>query len=207
MDNPTRSETTRKKAIKAAFVILSKEGVKGLTFDALTRESGISKGGLLHQFKTKDGVLKALLDYQSQEFDRLAQTYLAGAGEEKTEKTLAKQIVTYKAASRQSHSAARALFAAIVENPDLLHETREFYAANLKRMQEEAEDPDLALLRYFAASGMVFNILLELSPLPKIVRERLFNRLMDDEAWQAVEQKDAAPAARSASPKKRASRQ
>ncbi|WP_143811241.1 TetR/AcrR family transcriptional regulator, partial [Paraburkholderia piptadeniae] len=56
MDNQTRSENTRKKAIEAALTILTHEGVGGLTFDSLSRESGISKGGLLHQFRTKNGV-------------------------------------------------------------------------------------------------------------------------------------------------------
>src|SRR5450830_1373556 len=118
MDNPTRSETTRKKAIKAAFAILDREGVKGLTFDALAQESGISKGGLLHQFRTKNGVIKALLECQNQELNRVADGYLARKGASRSEKTLAKQIVTHKAASNQSHSVSRALFAAIVENPD-----------------------------------------------------------------------------------------
>lgn len=191
MDNPTRSETTRKKAMKAAFAILGREGVKGLTFDALARESGISKGGLLHQFRTKNGVIKALLDCQKQEFDRVADRYLARESTSKTEQALAKQIVTYKAASNQSHSVSRALFAAIVENPDLLHDTSEFYATSMKQMQDEAIDSELALLRYFAASGLMFNVLLGLSPISKAARDRLFDRLIDNGNWQAVAQKDA----------------
>ena len=56
MDNATRSERSRNTALKAALTILSRDGLNALTFDALARESGISKGGLLHQFGTKDGI-------------------------------------------------------------------------------------------------------------------------------------------------------
>ena len=62
MDNPTRSERTRTAAIQAALAILERDGPGKLTFDAISRESGISKGGLMHQFRTKGDVLNALMD-------------------------------------------------------------------------------------------------------------------------------------------------
>lgn len=183
MDNPTRSEITRKKAIDAALVILNRDGVKGLTFDSLALESGISKGGLMHQFRTKNAVLKALLDHQSLEFERVAQSHMAGAGASSTEKTLSVEIATYKAAANQPHSVARAILAALVENPELLLDVREADVPKIKKVQEEAADPDLSLLRYFAASGIAFNYLLGISPLSKVARERLFARLLDDALW------------------------
>lgn len=198
MDNATRSETTRKKAIEAALIILTRDGVKGLTFDSLAQESGISKGGLMHQFRTKDAVLKALLAHQRQDFDRIATIYQAGEGAAKREKTLSMEIATYKAAANQPHSVARALLAIVVENPQLLLDAHDTNLAMLKRLQQEAEDPELSMLRYFAASGIAFNFLLGISPLSNAARERLFARLLDDDAWHGL----AAPEA----PKKRAPR-
>ena len=198
MDNPTRSETTRRKAIEAAFALLTREGVKGLTFDSLAQESGISKGGLMHQFRTKNGVLKALLDFQRQDFDRIARNHLASDGASKTEQILSMQIAMYRAASNQSHSVARAILAALVENPELLTESRESEIAKMKKLQDDAVDPELALVRYFAASGIAFNVLLGLSPISKAARERLFARLMDDNSWKRESQQEQ--------PRKRSSR-
>jgi len=69
MDNPSRSERSRKLAIEAAFTIIARDGPGQLTFDAIARESGISKGGLMHQFRTKGNVLKALLEHQTDYFE------------------------------------------------------------------------------------------------------------------------------------------
>ena len=57
-------------------------------------------------------------------------------------------------------------------------------AAKMKALQDEATDLDLSLLRYFAASGLAFHSLLGLSPLGDSARNRLFDRLLDEESWQ-----------------------
>ncbi len=185
MDNQTRSEMSRRRAIEAAFTILTREGVGGLTFDSLSRESGISKGGLLHQFRTKQGVLCALLEHQRQQFEHMARDYMAKEGASKAEPNLASQIAIYRESVNQPHSVARAILAAIVENPTLLDDMKTSDAAKMKALQDEATDLDLSLLRYFAASGLAFHALLGLSPLGDSDRNRLFDRLLDEESWQA----------------------
>ena len=185
MDNQTRSENSRRKAIDAALAILSRDGVAGLTFDSISRESGISKGGLLHQFRTRHDVLCALLDYQRQQFERIERDYMEKEGATKAEPLLAAQIAIYREAIRQPRSVARAGLAALVESPDLLEESKSRDAAKLKALQDNATDPDLSLLRYFAASGLAFHSLLGLSPLSESVRKRLLDRLLDEASWHA----------------------
>lgn len=184
MDNPTRSEITRKKAIVAAFAILTRDGVKGLTFDSLAQESGISKGGLMHQFPTKKAILQALLDQQRQDFDRLAHHHVEAANASKTQQMLAVEIAMYRASANQPQPLARSMLAVLLENPDLLAGSLEADSLRVKQLQQETDDPELALLRYFAASGIAFNSLLGFSPLSKAARERLFARLLDDGQWQ-----------------------
>lgn len=184
MDNPTRSENTRKKAIKAALTILEREGVGGLTFDSLARESGVSKGGLLHQFRTKHGVLSALLDHQREQFEQIRLDYLAKEGATKAEPTLSAHIAIYRESIKQHHSVARAVLAAVVESPELLEDSKTIDADRMKAFQRESGDFELSLLRYFAATGIAFNSLLGLSPLPQSLVNRLFERLLDDDSWQ-----------------------
>ncbi|KVL24834.1 TetR/AcrR family transcriptional regulator [Burkholderia ubonensis] len=185
MDNQTRSEISRKKAIDAALGILARDGVGGLTFDSLSRESGISKGGLLHQFRTKQGVLKALLEFQQQRFEEIARAYLANEGASKAEPTLSSQIAIYREAINQPNSVARAVLAAIIESPDLLEDRKAATADKLKALEKESDDIELSLLRYFAASGIAFNVLLGLTPLSGAMQGRLFARLLDDESWKS----------------------
>ena len=193
MDNQTRSETTRKKAIEAAFTILAREGVGGLTFDSLSRESGVSKGGLLHQFRTRHGVLTALLDFQRQQFEQIRLDYLAKEAGKKAEPNLSAHIAVYRESIKQPHSVARAVLAALVESPELLDDSKAADADRMKALQRESGDLELSLLRYFAASGIAFNSLLGLAPLPQTMINRLFDRLLDEDSWQTQKQQPKAP--------------
>jgi len=67
----------------------------------------------------------------------------------------------------------------------------------MKALQEEASDLDLSLLRYFAATGLAFHTLLGLSPLNASARNRLFDRLLDEERWHC-EKRHATPRQRTA---------
>jgi AcrR family transcriptional regulator len=73
MDNATRSERSRNAVLEAALAIIARGSPGRLTLDAITRESDISKGGLIHQFRTKEAVLEALLQRQTEHFEDFAQ--------------------------------------------------------------------------------------------------------------------------------------
>lgn len=183
MDNPSRSERSRTAAIQAALAIIARDGPRHLTFDAIARESGISKGGLMHQFRTKGDMLKALLEHQTEYFEAFSQKYLAEDGADKLEPTLAAQIATARETLSQSHSVAFAILAAVVEEPNLLAGTREIDTKKVKRIKAEAVDPDMSLLRWAAARGLALTALLGLCPLSDKQRQGLFDRLLDERQW------------------------
>ena len=154
MDNPTRSERTRTAAIQAALAILERDGPGKLTFDAISRESGISKGGLMHQFRTKGDVLNALMEHQQDYYQRFQRDYLAARDPGAGQPTLSAQIATMREVIDQQPSAALAIMAALVEDPAPLQQVRDIDAENVKRIAAESGDPDLALLRWKAAWGL-----------------------------------------------------
>jgi AcrR family transcriptional regulator len=183
MDNSTRSERSRKTAIQAAFTIIARDGPGRLTFDAISRESGISKGGLMHQFHTKGSVLKALLEHQAEYFESFFRDYLATIDDAKPEATLLAQIATARESTTQQHSVALAILAALVEDPELLSTVRESDVKRVKHIKAEAFDPELALLRWSAARGLALTALLGLCPFSDKERGRLFDRLLDEGQW------------------------
>ncbi|WP_321858102.1 TetR family transcriptional regulator [Burkholderia cenocepacia] len=183
MDNPTRSERTRTAAIQAALAILERDGPGKLTFDAISRESGISKGGLMHQFRTKGDVLNALMEHQQDTYQRFQRDYLAARDPAEAQPTLAAQIATMREVIEQQPSAALAIMAALVEDPAPLQTVRETDAENVKRMTAESRDPELALLRWKAAWGLALSAMFGLCPLSADERARLFDRLLDETQW------------------------
>lgn len=58
-DNPSRLERSRKAALDAAITIVTRDGSGCLTPDAIARESGLSKGGVMHQLRIKEAVRRA----------------------------------------------------------------------------------------------------------------------------------------------------
>lgn len=185
MDNPSRSERTRKAAIQAALAIIARDGPGRLTLDAIARESGISKGGLLHQFRSKEAVLRALLEHEIEHFEDFSRAYLARHGGTRPQPQLAAEIATNREAVAKSQPISSAILAAVAEDPGLLARTRELAAKRLEAIKAEAEDPDLAVLRWMAARGMTTTAVLGMCPLSGEERERLFDRLLDDRQWSA----------------------
>lgn len=210
MDNATRSERSRNVALDAALVIIARDGPGRLTLDSIARESGLSKGGVMHQFRTKEGVLKALLERQMAHFGEFSTRYRAKAGAESANPELATDIATVREATNTQNSTALALLAAMVESPDLMAVTRESDLRNIAAIKAEAADPELAMLRWAAARGLLLGALFGMSPLGKPERDRLFARLLDDSQWRALEKSGkphaakAAPAAKTGAPRKRA---
>jgi AcrR family transcriptional regulator len=201
MDNATRSERSRNAALEAAIVIIARDGPGRLTLDAIARESGLSKGGVMHQFRTKEAVLKALLDRQMAHFEEFSNQYHAKAGAISANPELATQLATVREAASAPNSAALALVAAMVENPQLMSLPREREMKRVAAIKAEAADPDLALLRWAAARGLLLSGLFGMSPLSKAEHDRLFARLLDDKQWTALEQPAAPRSAKSGAPK------
>src|SRR6202040_4136156 len=106
MDNPSRSEKTRNAVIQAALAIIA-------------RESGISKGGLMHQFRNKEAVIKALLEHQIQHFGDFSKRYLAENGSA-PQPHLAAQIATLRETLTGQRAISLAILGAGAPEPRLL---------------------------------------------------------------------------------------
>lgn len=195
MDNATRSERSRNAVIRAALAIIARDGPGRLTLDAIARESGISKGGLMHQFRTKEAVLKALIEHQIEHFEAISRGYEASFAASRAEPRLAAQIATSREAAADSHKAALAVFGALAGDPGLLSASRELDVRKAEAIKAEAADPDLALLRWSAARGLAITAVLGLCPFSDAERARLFDRLLDGSQWGVPEKGGKARAA------------
>ncbi len=175
-------------------MIIERDGASRLTLDAIARESGISKGGLMHQFRTKEAVLKALLDHQIAYFEDFYRGYMDEHAASQSQPQLAAQIATLREFLARPHSVDFAIIGAAAHEPGLLSMSQKIDAARAEAIKAEAADPDLAILRWAAARGLAITSLLGMCPVSPEERDRLFDRLMDDARWTALA--DAAPAGR-----------
>lgn len=188
MENSVRSQRTRDAAIRAALTIIMRDGPTRLTIDAIARESGISKGGILHQFRTKEAVLKALMEYQIEQGDTFFSDYLARIPPSHKEPVLEAQIATLRAAATHPKSTTFAIASALAENPELIAAVREDEARRVEVMKKEAGDPRIALIRWSAARGLALAAILGLCPLSEQERTSLFEYLQNDGHWASTPQ-------------------
>jgi AcrR family transcriptional regulator len=72
MDHAQPPLDARTRILDAAAAIVQARGVAGLTLDAAARDAGVSKGGLLYHFASKEALLDAMLrrlaDYMEREY-------------------------------------------------------------------------------------------------------------------------------------------
>ena len=187
MDNPTRSQRSRNVALDAAIKIISRDGSGRLTLDAIARESGLSKGAITHQFRTKQGVMQALLERQAGYFSEFQRQYLADVGEKVSQPELVAEIATLREAIGQPNSVVLAITAAIAADPSLLNASQTSSAETLKAIRAKSDDPELAMLRWAAARGLLLDTLFGKSLLGNKERDQLFVRLLDESYWTALE--------------------
>jgi len=193
MDNTSRSERTRNLVIEAARVIIARDGPQRLTLDAIAREAGISKGGLMHQFGNKVAVIRALLENQIEYFEKFSQNHIATHGANSAEPHLAAQIAVAREAISQTQpsSVAFAILGMIGEAPELMSVFQDIDVKEAEAIKAEAADPDLAMLRLFAAQGMHLTTVFGIGRLSDEDRERLFARLADSSQWPSPAAKKA----------------
>lgn len=164
---------TRNRILDAAESVLRRDGAARLTIDSVAQEAGLSKGGVLYHFSTKELMLTALLVRISEGMDISAYV---------SDDDIANPFL--RAWFRKDHEKfsgdddlPRALIAAAAEWPSLMETPRAQFAENLAKIQGESSDPDLSMLLLFSAYGLAFTRLLGMNPLSQHDLERLKARL------------------------------
>lgn len=74
MSKPSKASSTRELLVSTALAILT-EGEEILTMDAVVKRSGISKGGLVHHFPTKEALLEAAVEESIRRYSELIGTF------------------------------------------------------------------------------------------------------------------------------------
>lgn len=67
---------TREHLINTALATVRTHGIAGLTLDAVAKEAGVSKGGLLHHFRSKDVLIETMLRRLMTQFQAHVQAYV-----------------------------------------------------------------------------------------------------------------------------------
>lgn len=159
---------------------MAERGYSALTLDAVGEAIGVSKGGVLYHFPTKEALVAALLEELSAGFD--ADQVTAHEADQAAPGAWTRAYVTASAAPSDdgsSYVAAVALLAAVGYDPALLAPLQDRYAQWVERLDDdELPGVDAHVVR-LAADGLWAADLFGLAPPGAELRARIQARLCE----------------------------
>src|SRR5271155_6222341 len=134
-----KKEIDRDRILDAAEAVILESGGRSFTLDAVAARAGISKGGLVYSFATKDDLVYAALEREVARFQEAVGRRLGGGPIGPVELVLAhiEEALEEDDASTQM---AAFLVTALVHAPDMLEPVRRYYRALLDPLRSEGRD-------------------------------------------------------------------
>ncbi|MFD6274001.1 TetR/AcrR family transcriptional regulator [Streptomyces sp. NPDC060209] len=97
----------RTQILEAAARVVEREGVKSVTFDSVAAEAGLTKGGLLYHFASRDDLVQAIHQHLADQWEA---QIAAAAGKPAHEATPTERLTAYTRVATQSATRAELLF-------------------------------------------------------------------------------------------------
>jgi AcrR family transcriptional regulator len=175
--------SSKDRILDAAETVVLRDGVARLTLDAVAQETGMSKGGVLYHFPSKEDLIRGMIDRMhhlfASEVARLKAEDASPVGR------TARAMLNTSFPDRPSEKRSRvdrvtaALLAAIATNPELLQGT----AAYSKQLEDEilndGLDPVVAMVIHMATDGIWMSQLFGVLHPSGDLRDRVLVRLRE----------------------------
>lgn len=157
MKETTKASRTQKRILEAAIDIVRAQGGQ-FSLDAVAKHAGVSKGGLLYNFPSKQALIRAMVQHHIDE----GRTEVFRAEQELADdpyrhKLMRAFLLGMCRTFEEDNQTAASVLAAIADDPSLLDPVRVFHKEIYGRIQQESEDPELATLVYLAVEGIHTN--------------------------------------------------
>lgn len=179
MTRKPRSDA-RARILDAALTVSDRVGAAHLTLDAVAAEAGVSKGGLLYHFASKDLLLKGVVQHHMDQHQRdrdLAETMFPATPGGYLQAFVHAQRQGLEAKRRRGPKATQSFIAAAVNTPELMDSPRQYAAQHTGRLRALGPDFIEALLVTLAFDGLFFGDAFEMLDLSGSERDALIAAL------------------------------
>ena len=166
----------RDRLLDAAEAIIRDRGARELTIDAVAAAAGVTKGGLIYHFKTKDELLGALLERLMSSVTERSAARAGTAGESTREYVSWLCAETFEMPS-DDKAVFSSLLGAASSYPHLLGPAQAFFGDIYGRLARSTPDPGLAMTMAVALDGITLLELLKLHHFTKRQRDAIRNTI------------------------------
>lgn len=160
----------RHAVLDAAERVVARDGIGSLTLDAVAAEAGVSKGGLLHHFPSKDRLIEGLVRRSAEtwhsHFMAAYERTPAGPGR-MVRALLGNCLSDADCWTEQLRRTWSTVFAALAQNPALVQPMREVNEELHALLSADGLPPGVAEAAYAAIDGLWLNWVLGLTPLDR----------------------------------------
>ncbi|GKU79455.1 TetR/AcrR family transcriptional regulator [Paenibacillus sp. L3-i20] len=173
----SKATLKRKHILESATKFILTEDFQSLTLDAVAKEAGVSKGGLLYHFPNKEELLKGLTLYIFEQFNALFDSFAQNDPDES-----GKWCRAYIQASRvdleQNAALTVGVMSATLLQPFIVESMSHNYSYLLRRLDSDDLDPATVSIIRLTIDGMYYSVLYKIEPLNKELLEEVMSRLM-----------------------------
>ncbi len=157
-------ETSRETILDSAQAVVLDRGASHAPLAAVAERAGLSKGGVLYHFQTKDALLAALVDRMVAQFTTEVQTQSRRLGGDRS-RALEAYVEAVFAMGEQMSDAASALLLALSSNPALLEPLRVLYREHHRDLLRARVGREQAAVVSLALDGLWLLEMFQISPL------------------------------------------
>jgi AcrR family transcriptional regulator len=161
-----RTSSTKERIVDAAEEVVLRDGVAKLTLEAAAAEAGLSKGGVLYHFPTRDALVAGMVEKIIREFDEDIDQRLDGdtAPGSFTRAYIGATMTPNSPAPEGEDRLGAAVIAAAAAQPALLVPLRQAADRWQQRLEEDGIDPTVATVLRLACDGLWLCDLFGLAP-------------------------------------------
>ena len=154
MTDPQRNKpNSRTRILDAAAEIVAEIGAGKMSLEAVAERAGLSKGGLLYNFPTKESLLQAMIERlieESHTARAAIRPTLVGRPNPEARSIVAADLALCETRMKE---VGCGLLAAVSSDPHLLAPVKKVMAAEIAQMRAD-DCPEIALIAWLAMKGL-----------------------------------------------------
>ncbi|MFO7321249.1 MAG: TetR/AcrR family transcriptional regulator [Chloroflexota bacterium] len=168
---------TRENILKAAATIIARSGIGAFTIEAVAQEAGVTKGGVLHHFPSREALLNGLIDHVIEAFNIRLQKELSTEPAGQPGRWLRAYIRAVFSVQYDVQYLIPALAAAVAADHRLLERIRRRFEESQQAVVRDGIDPVQATIVRLAVDGIVFARSLNVDVLDEETSRKVYNEL------------------------------
>ncbi|MDF5728558.1 MAG: TetR/AcrR family transcriptional regulator [Rhizonema sp. PD38] len=170
---------TREIILQAACQVIIAHGAEAMTLEAVAREAGVSKGGLLYHFPNKEALIAEMMNQLVElRLSRIQQAFDQDDTPETVGRWVRAYIRSFTDLNQEMIALHYSLLAAILFNPKLLAPLQQVTDDWQQQMEASGLSPERVTLIRLALDGLYFANIFGFTPPNESLRTKMIEELL-----------------------------